>query len=223
MRRFFVLPLLLPLAIAGAAGVPDSAEAARADQHDESSKPQACQLHIFPGKITQVIDLTGTSGMGGVLPALLDLKFRVKSPEEINAFLERVLPLSAQIDILKSVDYSKTKKGAGKAIVIHNEPYLALDHYNRKTTPRAADDKSACYSEIVLAGIFFQSSPMRKLIATGYYYREFSNELAPYKVVETNTGTGISNFPPKDEAEAAVAATRINEIFKRNLINILNK
>ena len=64
---------------------------------------------------------------------------------------------------------------------------------------------------------------MRKLIATGYYYREFSNELAPYKVVETNTGTGISNFPPKDEAEAAVAVTRINEIFMRNLINLLNK
>ncbi len=197
-------------------------DAARA----EASPPPVCELHIFPGIGVGVVDATQIKIEQGVLgnvarDGVLNM-FRIKDPKAVQAFLAEALPAADQLTMIRSVDFSKTLKGKGKTVVIHDQPTENVTLLNYKTQPRSATGASACYSEIAISGTYFEKSTLSKKLKTSYFFRDFGNGSVPVGAVFKAPSAGISNFPPKTEADAKAARDAVRRIAQQHILTIAN-
>lgn len=220
MSQFEKAVAILAAGIAST-GLPFSG-AARA----EVSPSPTCELHIFPGAGVGVVDATQIKTEQGVLgnvvrDGVLNM-FRIKDPKAVQAFLADALPAADQLTMIRSVDYSKTLKGKGRTVVIHDQPTKNVTLFNYKTQPKSATGASTCYSEITISGTYFEKSTMSKKLKTSYFFRDFGTGSVPVRSAFKAASAGIPNFPPKNEADAKAARDAVRRIAQQHILTIAN-
>jgi hypothetical protein len=188
--------------------------------------PPACELHVFSEFGVGVFDATQIKIEQGVIgnqirDGVLNM-FRIKDPAAVQAFLAEALPPADQLAMIKSVDYANTLRGKGRTVVIHDQPTHDVTLNNYKKQPKLVAGSTACYSEMIISGTYFERSTLSKKLKTSYYLRDFSQGTTPVRATFKAAGTAVSNFPPKDAADAKAARESVRRIAQQHVLTIAN-
>jgi hypothetical protein len=194
--------------------------------HVTAQAAEPCELHVYPAYAVGVVDATQVNvqqgALGSVVAAGIQNLFRIKDPQAVQLFLQDALPPADQMAMLRAIRFAETVKGNGRTVIIHETPVTNLTLKGFKTQPRSAQTPAACYSELVLAGIYFEKSTLSQKLKSSYFWRDFGTASVPQRAFLKGVGEGLSNFPPKTEQEAAQARESVRAIARRNLLAIMN-
>lgn len=175
-----------------------------------------CELHIWPAERMH----SQTSGLLG--PGLLSSAINGKRDSSNQALMASALDSPSQLSALTSLDLrGMLNRTPGTAIVLHETPLER--HTMNKVKTRRADSTAQCYSELIVADVFFQKAIMYgRSLRTLFMLRDFGNDQKIDKEYKAWGGNGISLFPPKEGDDAVAALDELVSVFKRNFDEYAN-
>ncbi len=218
LRTFLAAGLVLAAAAPTIAQAQDAqaVEGAPAD-YTPSTKgllPEApadgCELHVWPAERMQSL----TSGLLG--PGLL--KSAINSGKDANnkTLLASALDSPSQLDALQDLDLrTLLTLSSGTTIVRHETP-LERKTMN-KVKERRADSTAKCYSELIVADVFYQKAAIYgRSLRTLFMVRQFGNDQKIDKEYQAWGGNGLKLFPPKEGEDAIAALDELVSVYKAN-------
>lgn len=174
-----------------------------------------CELHVWPAE-RMVAHTSGWLSGLGVIGAIADSSAHAKGDSSRQSLLATALDSSAQLDALTSIDLrDQLKLTPGTTIVVHEAP-LERHSMNSVKTKRS-DSQAACYSELIVADVLYQKSPMYgRSLRTLFMVREFGKDGKIAFEYKAWGGNGLKLFPPKEGEDAVAALDELVTKFKNN-------
>ena len=133
-----------------------------------------------------------------------------------KAAMVSALDSPAQLEALKSMDLlALLKLDAGTTIVTHDTP---LDRKTmNKVKTRRSDSTSTCYSELIVADVFYQKAAIYgRSLRTLFMVRKFGNDQTIDFEYKAWGGNGLKLFPAKEGEDAVAAMDELVTVFKKN-------
>lgn len=169
-----------------------------------------CELHIWPAERMNAMT-TGWLG-GGLLEAAMN------SGKDANnkTLMASALDSPSQLDALQELDLrTLLPLTPGTTIVRHEEP-LERKTMNKIKT-RRAESTSTCYSELIVADVFYQKAAIYgRSLRTLFMVRDFGNDQKIDKEYKAWGGNGLKLFPPKEGEDAIAALDELVSVYKAN-------
>lgn len=169
-----------------------------------------CELHLWPAERMS----SQTSGLLG--PGLLSSAINGKRDSSNQALMASALDSPSQLNALTSLDLrSLLNRTPGTTIVLHD---TALErHTMNKIKTRRSDSTAQCYSELIVADVFYQKAMMYgRSLRTLFMLRDFGNDQKIDKEYKAWGGNGLKLFPPKEGDDAIAALDELVGVFKGN-------
>lgn len=218
MKRPMMLTAGLGLAFALALAAPAAAQdQAAADAYAPSTKgllPAAaadgCELHVWPAERMQSLT-TGWLG-GGLIESALN------SGKDANnkTLLASALDSPSQLDALQDLDLRTLLSLSPGTTIIRHETPLERKTMNKVKT-RRAESTSKCYSELIVADVFYQKAAIYgRSLRTLFMVRQFGNDQKIDKEFKAWGGNGLKLFPPKEGEDAIAALDELVSVYKAN-------
>ena len=152
-----------------------------------------CELHVWPAERMNSLT-TGLLG-GGLLDAALHA-----GKDASNKALDLDTLLARQ---------------PGTVVVRHEQP-LERKTMNKVKT-RRSDSKAACYSELIVADVFYQKAAIYgRSLRTLFMLRDFGNDDRIDVEYKAWGGNGLKLFPPKEGQDSIAALDELVTVFKKN-------
>lgn len=191
--------------------------AAQAQDYQASTKglaPEAaadgCELHVWPAERMNSVT-TGWLG-GGLIEGALN------SGKDANnkTLLASALDSPSQLDALQELDLrTLLSLTPGTTIIRHEQP-LERKTMNKVKT-RRADSTSKCYSELIVADVFYQKAAIYgRSLRTLFMVRQFGNDQKIDKEFKSWGGNGLKLFPPKEGEDAIAALDELVTVYQAN-------
>jgi hypothetical protein len=188
-----------------------------------------CTIHIFPRSITAVTDATSTGRMSGVIGnAIKDTVqglFKVRNTAELTTLLAQSLPLSSDIEIIKSQNLSSLTGFNRFNIVIHDAPELSknVTARNFKSQARLIGDETDCYHELIFSGTYYVRTTLSKELVATYFIRSFNGSSQPTRARFSSASKGLKEFPPDFGTDTKGAEAELRTLNRINLLEVLQK
>ncbi len=177
--------------------------AARAD----TATDRDCELHVWPAERFSAMT-TGLLGGG-----LIDAAAHAKGDRERKSTMADALDSASQVAALSALDLPALLHQAPAKIVTHNEPLTRHTVNDIKT--RRSDSKSSCYSELIVADIFYQKAAIYgRSLKTLFIYRAFGAAPTATRIYKGWGGNGLKLFPPKPGEDIEAATNELVTVFK---------
>ncbi len=212
MKSAKFLALLAALAAPGAAMAQDAtAPAAEASRiAPTAAAADGCELHIWPAERMS----SQTSGLLG--PGLLNSAINGKRDSSNQALMASALDSPSQLSALTALDLrTMLNRTPGTTIVLHQTPIVRNSMNKVKT--RRSDSTAQCYSELIVADVFYQKAMMYgRSLRTLFMLRDFGNDQKIDKEYKAWGGNGLSLFPPKEGEDAVAALDELVGVFQKN-------
>ncbi len=185
----------------------------------ESSPPPAagaaaseCEIHVWPAERFTARTTGWLSGLG-VAGAIADSASHAGGDQGRKAALAGALDSEGQAAALGSLDLSGLLKLQPSRIVLHDEP---LDRKTvNKITTRRAESASSCYSEVIVADIFYQKAALYgRSLKTLFIFRNFGAAKDKPSIYKGWGGNGLKLFPPKEGEDVQAANAELVSVFK---------
>lgn len=196
------------LACAALSAAPASAQ--------DAAPAGACELHVWPAERMNSVT-TGLLGGG-----LLDAALHSGRDASNKAQLASALDSPSQLDALQALDLQTLLKlQPGTTIIRHEQP-LERKTMNKVKT-RRSDSKATCYSELIVADVFYQKAAIYgRSLRTLFMVREFGPDQKIDFEYKAWGGNGLSLFPPKEGEDAVGALEELVTTFKKNFEEYAN-
>ena len=175
-----------------------------------SAAADGCELHIWPAERMA----SQTSGLFG--PGLLSSAINGKRDSTNQSLMASALDSPSQLNALLSLDLrTMLMRTPGTTIVVHETP-LERKTMNKVKT-RRSDSTAQCYSELIVADVFYQKAMMYgRSLRTLFMLRDFGNDQKIDKEYKAWGGNGLKLFPPKEGEDAIAALDELVTVFKGN-------
>jgi hypothetical protein len=209
IQRLAAATLAIVLAPAAAAFAQDAPAPAAAAQPDTS-----CELHVWPAERFNAMTTGLLSGFG-VVGAVADAAGNADKNKSDRTRLAGALEPQGQLDALTSLELTNLLKAKPARIVVHPE---ALDRKTiNKIKTRRADSAAPCYSELIVADVFYQKAAIYgRSLKTLFMYRDFGAKKTDPWTYKAWGGNGLKIFPPKPGEDVQAANDELVTTFKKN-------
>ena len=210
-HRFALATALLGSAAALPALAQDTATAPAA-----APTAAACELHIWPAERMNSVTM-GLLGGG-----LLDAAIHAKRDAANKATLATALDSPSQLDALQSLDLATLIQLKPGTVIVRHETPLERKTMNKVQT-RRSDSTATCYSELIVADVFYQKSTLYgRSLRTLFMIRDFGNDQKIDWEYKAWGGNGLKLFPPKEGEDAVAALDELVGVFKKNFDEYAN-
>ncbi|HTN15215.1 MAG TPA: hypothetical protein VL094_10460 [Sphingomonadaceae bacterium] len=174
-----------------------------------------CELHIWPAERMASQSSGWLSGLG-LIGAIADSAANAKTNSNNQSLLATALDSPSQLDALLNLDLrSELARSSGTTIVLHDTP-LERKTMN-KVKNRRSDSQVTCYSELIVADVLYQKSPIYgRSLKTLFMFRDFGGDQKIDKEYKAWGGNGLKLFPPKEGEDAIAALDELSTKFKDN-------
>ncbi|WP_404369795.1 hypothetical protein AB5I39_00220 [Sphingomonas sp. MMS24-J45] len=175
-----------------------------------------CELHIWPAERMNSVT-TGLLGGG-----LLDAALHSGKDASNKAQMASALDSPSQLDALQSLKLVELlNRPAGTVIVRHEQP-LERKTMNKIKT-RRSDSTAACYSELIVADVFYQKAAIYgRSLRTLFMLRDFGNDQKIDYEYKAWGGNGLKLFPAKEGEDAIAALNELVSVFNKNFEEYAN-
>jgi hypothetical protein len=154
---------------------------------------------------------TGLLGGG-----LLDAAIHANKDASNRASLASALDSPSQLDALQSLDLNGLLSRKPGTIVVRHETPIERKTMNKVKT-RRSDSKADCYSELIVADVFYQKAAIYgRSLRTLFMLREFGNDQKIDYEYKAWGGNGLKLFPPKEGEDSTAALDELVTVFKNN-------
>ncbi len=175
-----------------------------------------CELHIWPAERMASM----TSGLLG--GGLLDAALHGAKDARNKAQLASALDSPTQLDSLQALDLKALLLMHADTQVIRHEQPLERHSMNKVKT-RRSDSKAACYSELIVADVFYQKAAIYgRSLRTLFMVRDFGNDDKIDFEYKAWGGNGLKLFPPKEGEDTIAALDELGTVFKKNFEEFAN-
>lgn len=202
------LPKLLLAAIAVASATPVLSQDPPAAPVAQAADQPACELHVWPAERFSAMT-TGLLGGG-----LLDAAIHADTDKNNRTQIASALDSQGQVDALNSLDLASLLKVRPAHVIVHNEPLVRHTVNDIKT--RRADSTASCYSELIVADLFYQKAAIYgRTLRALFIYRDFGpNGQTATRIYKNWGGNGLKLFPPKPGEDVSAANAELVDVFK---------
>lgn len=171
-----------------------------------------CEVHVWPAERFSARTTGWLSGFG-VAGAIADSAGHATGDQSRKAAIAGALDSEGQANALGSLDLSTLLKIQPSKIVLHNEP---LDRKTvNKISTRRAESASTCYSEVIVADIFYQKAAIYgRSLKTLFIFRNFGAAKDKPTIYKGWGGNGLKLFPPKEGEDVQAANEELVSVFK---------
>jgi hypothetical protein len=213
-----VLAVAVPAVASAQDAAPDAAQAATPD-YTPSTKgllpevaADGCELHLWPAERMNSM----TSGLLG--PGLLNSAINAGKDANNKTLMASALDSPSQLDALQDVDLRGLLGFTPGTTIIRHETPLERKTMNKVKT-RRADSTSKCYSELIVADVFYQKAMIYgRSLRTLFMVRKFGNDQKIDAEYKAWGGNGLSLFPPKEGEDAVAALDELVSVYKANFV-----
>jgi hypothetical protein len=169
-----------------------------------------CELHLWPAERMTSL----TSGLLG--PGLLNSAINSGKDANNKTLLASALDSPSQLDALQDLDLRTMLSLTPGTTIIRHETPLERKTMN-KVKERRAESTSTCYSELIVADVFYQKAAIYgRSLRTLFMVRKFGNDQKIDKEYKAWGGNGLSLFPPKEGEDAIAALDELVSVYKAN-------
>lgn len=169
-----------------------------------------CELHIWPAERMNSVT-TGLLGGG-----LLDAAIHSGRDASNKASMASALDSPSQLDALESLNLHELLKLKPGTVLVKHETPLERKTMNKIKT-RRSDSTAACYSELIVADVFYQKAMIYgRSLNTLFMFREFDPAQKIAFQYKAWGGNGLKLFPPKEGEDAIAALDELVTVFKGN-------
>ncbi|NJM51877.1 MAG: hypothetical protein HC843_14245 [Sphingomonadales bacterium] len=169
-----------------------------------------CELHIWPAERMNSVT-TGLLGGG-----LLDAALHAGKDASNKASLASALDSPSQLDALKSLDLKQLLMLKPDTILVTHDTPLERKTMNKVKT-RRSDSSAACYSELIVADVFYQKAAIYgRSLRTLFMVRDFGNDQKIDFEYKAWGGNGLKLFPAKEGEDQIAALDELVTVFKKN-------
>lgn len=175
-----------------------------------------CELHVWPAERFQAMTTGWLSGFGA-LGAAADAAGHGEGDKARRSHLASALDSEGQLAALQQLDLLSLLNMKDRAIITHNE---ALDRKTvNKIKERRAQSKSPCYSELIVADVFYQKAAIYgRSLKTLFMLRDFGSGTTDPAIYKTWGGNGLKIFPAKEGEDTTAADAELVDTFKKNFV-----
>lgn len=169
-----------------------------------------CELHVWPAERMNSVT-TGWLG-GGLIEGALN------SGKDANnkTLLASALDSPSQLDALQDLDLRNLLSLSPGTTIVRHETPLERKTMNKIKT-RRAESTSKCYSELIVADVFYQKAAIYgRSLRTLFMVRQFGNDQKIDKEYKAWGGNGLKLFPPKEGEDAVAALDELVTVYKAN-------
>lgn len=200
---------------AAPAAVPPPAPAAptAASAPEQDPVPDnPCEIHVWPAERFSAMTTGWLSGFG-IAGSVADSAGHAKGDQARKAAIASALDSEGQAKALGSLDLSALLKIRPSRIVLHDQP---LDRKTvNKISTRRADSTSRCYSELIVADVFYQKAAIYgRSLKTLFIFRDFGAATDKPAIYKGWGGNGLKLFPPKEGEDVQAANNELVNVFK---------
>jgi hypothetical protein len=154
-----------------------------------------------------------TGWLGG---GLLDAAINSGKDANNKTLLSSALDSPSQLDALQDLDLRTLIALTPGTTIIRHETPLERKTMNKVKT-RRADSTSKCYSELIVADVFYQKAAIYgRSLRTLFMVRQFGNDQKIDKEYKAWGGNGLKLFPPKEGEDAVAALDELVTVYKAN-------
>ena len=169
-----------------------------------------CELHIWPAERMNSVT-TGLLGGG-----LLDAAIHSGRDASNKASMASALDSPSQLDALESLNLHELLQLKPGTVLVKHETPLERKTMNKIKT-RRSDSTAACYSELIVADVFYQKAMIYgRSLNTLFMFREFDPAQKIAFQYKAWGGNGLKLFPPKEGEDAIAALDELVTVFKGN-------
>lgn len=180
-----------------------------------------CELHIWPAERMSAQTSGWLSGLG-LLGALADQAANSGKDANNRSNMASALDSPTQLDALLELDLpALLKRQTGTVLVRHEEP---LDRKTmNKVKSRRSDSAAECYSELIVADVAYQKSPIYgRSLRTLFMVRDFGKDQKIDFQYKAWGGNGLKLFPAKEGEDSVAALDELVGVFKLNFEEYAN-
>lgn len=147
---------------------------------------------------------------------LLDAAIHSGRDASNKASMASALDSPSQLDALESLNlHELLELKPGTVLVKHDTP-LERKTMNKVKT-RRSDSTAACYSELIVADVFYQKAMIYgRSLNTLFMFREFDPAQKIAFQYKAWGGNGLKLFPPKEGEDSIAALDELVTVFKKN-------
>jgi len=172
--------------------------------------PAPCELHVWPAERMNSMT-TGLLGGG-----LLDAAIHANKDASNKASLASALDSPSQLDALQSLDLIELLARQPGTVIVRHETPIERKSMNKVKT-RRSDSQAACYSELIVADVFYQKAAIYgRSLRTLFMLRDFGNDQVIDREYKAWGGNGLKLFPPKEGEDSTAALDELVSVFKAN-------
>lgn len=201
---------------APAAAQPAAAQAAEttaaAAQPATTAAPETqCELHVWPAERFSSMTTGLLSGFGA-LGALADASAHANRDKSNRTQMASALDPQGQLDALNAIQLTEQLHAKPARVVLHPEP---LDRKTvTKISTRRAASTSPCYSELIVADVFYHKAAMwGRALRTQFIYRDFGAASDKPWTYKSWGGNSLKLFPPKEGEDVQAANQELVQVF----------
>lgn len=200
---------MITLSLRRAASVA-AAIAAMAISSQAAAQGAPCELHIWPAERMNSIT-TGLLGGG-----LLDAALHSGKDASNKAQMATALDSPSQLDALQALKLTELLNRKPGTVIVRHEAPLERKTMNKIKT-RRSDSKAACYSELIVADVFYQKAAIYgRSLRTLFMLRDFGNDQTIDYEYKAWGGNGLKLFPAKEGEDATAALNELVSVFDKN-------
>lgn len=171
-----------------------------------------CEIHVWPAERFSAVTTGWLSGFG-IAGAVADSAGHASGDQGRKAALASALDSEGQANALGSLDLSSLLNIKQSRIVLHTQP---LDRKTvNKIATRRAESASPCYSELIVADVFYQKAALYgRSLKTLFIFRNFGASTEKPSIYKGWGGNGLKLFPPKEGEDVQAANNELVSVFK---------
>lgn len=174
----------------------------------------ACELHVFPTLEGQALTTSLLSGFG-VVGAIADAAAHKNRNVNDAAYLKEALGPQMQVDAIRALDVVQALK-LPPSQVFFDTP-IADRKITTKAATRLTSSTAPCYAELIVTQNLYQKKAIYgRSLNNRFVFKDFRGGRREATLVKGRGGNGLSQFPPKTEAEADAAEQDLRTAFAAN-------
>ncbi|WP_189674880.1 hypothetical protein [Sphingomonas glacialis] len=160
---------------------------------------------------------TGLLGGG-----LLDAALHSGKDASNKAQMASALDSPSQLDALQSLKLTDLLNRQPGTVIVRHETPLERKTMNKVKT-RRSDSTAACYSELIVADVFYQKAAIYgRSLRTLFMLRDFGNDQRIDYEYKAWGGNGLKLFPAKEGEDATAALNELVSVFDKNFEEYAN-
>ena len=170
-----------------------------------------CELHVWPAERFSSMTTGLLSGFGA-LGAIADASAHANRDKSNRTQMASALDPQGQLDALNAIQLTELLHAKPAKVVLHPEP---LDRKTvTKISTRRATSSSPCYSELIVADIFYHKAAMwGRALRTQFLYRDFGAANDKPWTYKSWGGNSLKLFPPKEGEDVQAANQELVQVF----------